>query len=114
MVTECRATFSCYPAWTLRYIKSAHAATDVPQQVPEFIAQRRRWLNGSFFASIYATVHWYRIWTSGQGFLRKVLLTLQALYNLAQLIFTWTAIANFFLAFYFLISSATSDPNNDP
>ena len=100
--------------WTLRYIKSAHASTDVPDGVPEFIAQRRRWLNGSFFASIYATAHFYRIWTSGQNFFRKIALTLQAIYNLAQLIFTWTAIANFFLAFYFLVSSATSDPNQDP
>lgn len=56
---------------SLRYVKSAKAATDVPTTVPEFISQRRRWLNGSFFAALHATVHFYRIWTSGHGFLRK-------------------------------------------
>ncbi|KDN53317.1 glycosyltransferase family 2 protein [Tilletiaria anomala UBC 951] len=101
-------------AWTLRYIKSAHASTDVPAQVPEFIAQRRRWLNGSLFASIYAVLHWYRIWSSGQGFLRKLALMLQAIYNLISLVFSYTAPANFFLAFFFLVSSATSDPTQDP
>jgi chitin synthase len=76
------------------YVKSAKASTDVPTtvsgvtfsvtrvvefeglaiQVPEFISQRRRWLNGSLFASIHATVFFYRIWTSGHGFFRKLFL----------------------------------------
>jgi chitin synthase len=32
--------------WRLQYVKSAKAGTDVPSRVPEFISQRRRWLNG--------------------------------------------------------------------
>ena len=32
--------------WRLQYVKSAKAGTDVPSTVPEFISQRRRWLNG--------------------------------------------------------------------
>jgi len=32
--------------WRLQYVKSAKAGTDVPGTVPEFISQRRRWLNG--------------------------------------------------------------------
>lgn len=38
--------------WTLHYVSKAAAETDVPDSVPEFIAQRRRWLNGSFFAQV--------------------------------------------------------------
>ncbi|KAG8862908.1 Chitin synthase, class 2 [Tulasnella sp. 330] len=60
----------------LKYVKSAKASTDVPTTVPEFISQRRRWLNGSFFAALHSTVYWFRIWTSGQGFFRKLVLTL--------------------------------------
>ena len=59
---------------SLKYVKSAKAATDVPTTVPEFISQRRRWLNGSLFASIHATVFFFRIWTSGQNFFRKIVL----------------------------------------
>ena len=100
--------------WLLRYVKSAKAYTDVPDRVPEFISQRRRWLNGSLFASYYATWHWYRIWSSGQSFGRKLVLMLQVFYNLFQLIFSWFAIANFFLAFYFLLTSSTSANGKDP
>jgi chitin synthase len=99
--------------WILKYVKSAKASTDVPTSVPEFISQRRRWLNGSLFASIHATVFWFRIWTSGQGFFRKIVLQFEFIYNAIQLIFTWTSLANFYLAFFFLVSSATSDQDND-
>ncbi|TFK87587.1 glycosyltransferase family 2 protein [Polyporus arcularius HHB13444] len=95
-------------AWRLQYVKSAKAATDVPTTVPEFISQRRRWLNGSLFASVHATVFWFRIWTSGQGFFRKIILQIEFIYNAIQLFFTWTSLANFYLAFFFLVSSATS------
>ncbi|EJF67235.1 chitin synthase [Dichomitus squalens LYAD-421 SS1] len=100
-------------SWVLKYVKSAKASTDVPTTVPEFISQRRRWLNGSLFASVHATVFWWRIWTSGQGFFRKILLQLEFIYNAIQLVFTWTSLANFYLAFFFLVSSATSDVNTD-
>jgi len=74
----------------------------VPTTVPEFISQRRRWLNGSLFASIHATVFFFRIWTSGQGFFRKLFLQIEFIYNAIQLIFTWTSLANFYLAFFFV------------
>ncbi|KAF9531863.1 glycosyltransferase family 2 protein [Crepidotus variabilis] len=93
--------------WVLRYVKSAKASTDVPSTVPEFISQRRRWLNGSLFASVHATVFWFRIWTSGQNFFRKIWLQIEFIYNAINLIFTWTSLANFYLAFFFLVSSAT-------
>lgn len=98
--------------WTLKYVKSAKASTDVPTTVAEFISQRRRWLNGSLFASIHATVFFFRIWTSGQGFFRKIALQFEFIYNALQLLFTWTSLANFYLAFFFLVSSATSATDN--
>lgn len=43
-----------------------------------------------------------RIWTSGQSFLRKIILQFEFIYNAVQLFFTWTALANFYLAFFFV------------
>ena len=40
-------------AWTLKYVKSAKASTDVPTTIPEFISQRRRLV--SICIGIYLT-----------------------------------------------------------
>lgn len=100
-------------AWVLKYVKSAKASTDVPTTVAEFISQRRRWLNGSMFASVHATVFFFRIFSSGHNILRMFILFLEFIYNAIQLLFSWTSLANFYLAFFFLVSSATQDPKTD-
>ncbi|TYJ58028.1 hypothetical protein B9479_001120 [Cryptococcus floricola] len=99
--------------WRLQYVKSAKAGTDVPATVPEFISQRRRWLNGSIFAATYSIVCFWRIWTSGHNIIRKFLLTILVIYNLINLIFSWLSISSFYLAFFFLISSSISG-DSDP
>ncbi|KAI9348299.1 chitin synthase-domain-containing protein, partial [Zopfochytrium polystomum] len=95
-------------AWLLRYVKAAKAETDVPSSVPEFISQRRRWLNGSFFASFHAFSHWYFIFRSGHSIPRKLLLILEFLYNFVNMMFTWFQIGNFYLTFYFLLKNPLS------
>ncbi|KAJ7500249.1 glycosyltransferase family 2 protein [Mycena galericulata] len=99
--------------WILKYVKSAKASTDVPTSVAEFILQRRRWLNGSLFVSIHATVFWFRIWSSGHSVSRKIVLQLEFIYNLVQLFFTWTLVANFYIAFFFIVGSATANQSHD-
>ncbi|KAH6594845.1 hypothetical protein BASA50_006319 [Batrachochytrium salamandrivorans] len=89
-------------AWLLKYVKSAKAETDVPDSVPEFISQRRRWLNGSFFAGVHALTHWYYIFRSGHSIFRKALLLFEYCYNFIQLIFNWFALSSFYLTFTFL------------
>jgi chitin synthase len=42
--------------WTLTYVKPSKAETDVPESAAELIGQRRRWLNGSFAASVVSVV----------------------------------------------------------
>ncbi|CAG8540628.1 5003_t:CDS:2, partial [Ambispora leptoticha] len=100
--------------WKLKYVKSAKAETDVPDSVPEFISQRRRWLNGSFFAAFYSVAHFGRIWTSGQPFFRKILLQIEFIYNAINLFFNWFTLGNFYLTFYFLTSSTTANVATDP
>jgi chitin synthase len=88
--------------WLLRYVKNAKAETDVPDELPELISQRRRWLNGSFFAALHALFHWHKIFSSSHSFTRKIMFTLQFVYNWINLLFTWFSVGNFFLAFSFL------------
>jgi len=78
----------------LRYVKSAVGETDVPEGLPEFINQRRRWLNGSFFAATYAIAHIGQMLSSGHSVSRKVVLSIQTLYNVINLIASWFAIVS--------------------
>lgn len=76
----------------LKYVKGAVGETDVPDALPEFISQRRRWLNGSFFAATYAIAHIGQILRSGHSFARKTVLTIETIYNVVNLIFAWFSI----------------------
>ncbi|KAJ7904483.1 glycosyltransferase family 2 protein [Mycena olivaceomarginata] len=89
--------------WTLTYVKPSKAETDVPETAVELIGQRRRWLNGSFAASVYALVNFFMFYKSGHGILRMFFLHIQALYNIFSLIFSWFALANIWLTFSIII-----------
>lgn len=93
--------------WILKYVKSAKAETDVPDTIPEFISQRRRWLNGSFFAAVYSTYNWAKIYQTNHSSMRKLALTVEYVYNVVNLIFSWFNIANFYLCFHFLTDKAS-------
>lgn len=83
--------------WHLTYVKASKGETDVPEGAPEFISQRRRWLNGSFAASIYALMHFGRMYKSGHNILRMLFFHIQMLYNTFTLILTWFALASYWL-----------------
>jgi len=84
----------CIAFRILRYVKGAVGETDVPEGLPEFINQRRRWLNGSFFAATYALAHIGQMLSSGHSVSRKVVLTIQAFYNAINLIASWFSIVS--------------------
>ncbi|PVU89863.1 hypothetical protein BB561_005142 [Smittium simulii] len=104
--------------YILKYVKSAKAVTDVPDTLSELISQRRRWLNGSFFAMFYAIAHWYRMFSTDHNIFRKFLLFFEFIYQCISMFFTWFSLANFYLAFYFLSQgvqiSAKTNSANDP
>ncbi|KAG6883388.1 hypothetical protein C0993_006453, partial [Termitomyces sp. T159_Od127] len=89
--------------WTLTYVKPSKAETDVPESAPELIGQRRRWLNGSFAASVYSLINFYKIYQSNHNILRMFFFHIQALFNAATLFFTWFSLANLWLTFSIII-----------
>jgi len=80
--------------WILQYVKSATGETDVPDTMAEFIQQRRRWLNGSFFAAIYALAHFYQINRTDHSFIRKMMFMLEFSYQAFNMLFAWFAIVS--------------------
>ena len=62
--------------------------------VPEFISQRRRWLNGAFFAAVYSLVHFKQIWITDHTIMRKVLLHIEFVYQFVSLGFTYFSLVS--------------------
>jgi cellulose synthase/poly-beta-1,6-N-acetylglucosamine synthase-like glycosyltransferase len=85
-------------AWTLHYCKDAIAYTDVPDTLVSLMKQRRRWANGSFFASVYALYNFARILTeSGHGACAKFVFIWQFMYNIFCTVLAWFMPGNFFM-----------------
>lgn len=91
--------------WILQYVKSSNGETDVPTTMAEFIGQRRRWLNGSFFAAVYALAHSFDIFRSDHSAIRKTMFLIEFFYQTISMIFAWFALGNFFLVFHILTGS---------
>ena len=92
------------------YTKSAYGVTDTPDAVPELISQRRRWLNGSFFAAIHATVKFGYLYRSDHSMIRKFWLHIELVYQVFQQVFAWFSLANYYIAFEILTKSL-EDPS---
>ncbi|ODH46515.1 chitin synthase B [Paracoccidioides brasiliensis] len=97
--------------WHLSYVKSSKGETDVPEGAPEFIGQRRRWLNGSFAASIYSLMHFGRMYKSGHNILRMFFFHIQMLYNLFTVFLTWFALASYWLTTSVIMDLVGSPPS---
>jgi chitin synthase len=97
----------------------------VKDAVPELVSQRRRWLNGAFFAAVYAQTHFTQIWRTDHSLRRKLALHIEFFYQFVMLAFSFFSLVrtfpfdvadmqtNFYLTFYFVCSSL-SDPQVDP
>lgn len=101
--------------WILKYINTAGAYTDVPEQLDDFISQRRRWLNGSFFAAVYSIFNFYKIWRTNHSFLRKLGLQIEFIYQLLNLLVSWFSLGSYYLVFRILTCYlAESDSHFSP
>lgn len=93
--------------WTMHYVKDAIARTDVPETLVDLIKQRRRWLNGSFFAGLFAISSFARVWKeSGHSISRKLVLSVEFFYLLVQNLLAWFLLSNLFLTFYYVLTLA--------
>jgi chitin synthase len=66
----------------LGYVPTAVAATDPPTSLIELIKQRRRWINGSTFASIYCFLNFCKIYDAEQPRCRKFFIYLLFIFQI--------------------------------
>lgn len=92
-------------SWVLKFVKLATGETDVPESIPEFLSQRRRWINGAFFAALYSMCHFKQIWRTDHSAGRKFWFCVEFAYQFVTLLFSFFSLSNFYLTFYFLTGS---------
>ncbi|KAG2531931.1 hypothetical protein JM16_000603 [Phytophthora kernoviae] len=91
-------------SWTMHYVKDAVARTDVPHDLVGLISQRKRWLNGAFFATLFSIWNWGRIYSeSSHSFVRKSAFLMFYVYHLLYTAFGYFLPANLYLALYFIV-----------
>ena len=93
-------------AYSLWFVPSSTATTDVPNHMPELVRQRRRWQNGAVFNLAHYLLHVGRHFTSAHSILRKVLFFLLATYNVGFGALAYLAVALHYISFIIIYDSA--------
>jgi cellulose synthase/poly-beta-1,6-N-acetylglucosamine synthase-like glycosyltransferase len=88
----------------LRYVKRSVAETDVPGDLSKLLAQRRRWINGSWFALIEVISNFNKLSKSNHGCCQRLLFRMQLIYMIVNVLISWITVGSFFLGFAILIS----------
>ncbi|KAF1949675.1 hypothetical protein CC80DRAFT_483909 [Byssothecium circinans] len=95
--------------WHLAFDMHSKATTDIPMNTTDFINQRRRWLNGAFFSTIYVITHWHRVYKSGHNIIRLAAFHIQLLHSILALFLSWFSLAAFLLT-TFTVNEIAGDP----
>ena len=84
--------------YILKYVREAKALTDPPSSLSDFLKQRRRWINGSWFALIDSIFNCEKqIWGSGHHCWRKCFFSLQIFYYFLNVIYSFFMVGGSFL-----------------
>ncbi|KAF5654402.1 CHS-3 chitin synthase 3 [Fusarium sp. NRRL 25303] len=97
--------------WLLKYVPVT-ATTDIPMTTTDFINQRRRWLNGAFFSTIYVLKRCGHLWRSDHSRMRKLAFFIPLIHSVLALVLAWFSLAAFLLS-TFTINSISGDPPKD-
>eukprot|EP00830_Metopus_es_P000925 TRINITY_DN10802_c0_g1_i1.p1 TRINITY_DN10802_c0_g1~~TRINITY_DN10802_c0_g1_i1.p1 ORF type:complete len:724 (-),score=71.19 TRINITY_DN10802_c0_g1_i1:79-2250(-) len=84
---------------TLTYIPGARAITDAPKTLSILMKQRRRWINGSNFASFFVLSHFPKIWGAQHSIIRKLVLSFLFIYHIFLSILTFLSVGCGYAAF---------------
>jgi chitin synthase len=97
----------------LRFVKGSEAVTDVPDNLNTLMAQRRRWVNGSWFSMIYTIKNCNRIDNSNHSWLRKCMFKTLMFYYAIIAVFNWVLVGSFYLAFVISLKMNLGETDNE-
>lgn len=94
----------------LAHREICQAEIDVPEDVVDFITQRRRLLNGTFAATCYSLMHFNRLYSSSHSIIRMFMLHIQLIYNTVSFVLSWFNLAVFLLTIFIVTAISGSPP----
>ena len=97
----------------LRFVKGSQAVTDVPADLNTLMAQRRRWVNGSWFSMIYTIKNCNRIGDSSHSGFRKCIFKALMFYYAIIALFNWVLVGSFYLAFAISVKMNLGETDNE-
>lgn len=84
----------------IHYVPGAKCITDVPVNLTQLIKQRRRWHNGTLFASFYLLTHMCRIWNRKQEtYIRNLALMVLYLYLFITVALSFISVGVYYAVF---------------
>ncbi|CAI2368049.1 unnamed protein product [Moneuplotes crassus] len=94
----------------IKYVPGCKALTDAPSSLSSFIKQRRRWFNGSTFASFHVIKNMCRTWKRDNSCLRNLFFMILYVYMLSNVLLGFILVGLYYAAFsIFLRSVLPSD-----
>lgn len=86
--------------YIIHYVPGVKCVTDPPTTLTQLLKQRRRWFNGSLFASLYVLTHMCKIWKRKQGTaIRNTFLMMLYMYMISQVGLTYILVGIFYAVF---------------
>jgi len=92
--------------YILRFIPGCKALTDVPSTLTQLIKQRRRWFNGSLFATFHVIGHMFKIFRRRDSFIRNLFLLVLYAYMLLNTFIGYFLVGIFYSAYSIFMRSA--------
>lgn len=98
--------------YIINYIPGAKCLTDPPLSLSGLVKQRRRWFNGSMFATFHVMGSMYRIWGRNCiSFIRNVFYMLLYAYMIILLALSFVIVGLFYSAFSIFLRAVLSSSN---
>lgn len=92
--------------YIIHYVPGAQCLTDPPLTLTQLIKQRRRWFNGSMFASIHVLKHMCKVWRRKRcSCIRNLFFMLLYLYMTIQMMLSFVIVGSFYGVFNIFLRS---------
>ena len=86
--------------YILHYVPGAKCLTDPPLTLTGLLKQRRRWFNGSMFASFHVLLNMWRIWRRNKwSFWRNLFYMILYVYMILQMVLSFVIVGLFYGSF---------------